>query len=86
MKCTPWTATSKSIKAGETEVHDTFTAFKLSLSYYFEDDAVIEFKYRKDTLKDNMINGEFKFIVNNKRIFSNSDYQENDWQTYTHEI
>lgn len=79
MKCVPWTATSKTIKAYETQVFDTFTAFKITLSFYFENEGEVEFRYRKDTKRGQMNNGEFKFIVNNEKVFIDADYMENDW-------
>lgn len=85
MKCTPWTATTKSIIAYETSVYNAYTAFKITLTYYFESDATVEFKYRKDSKNGYVVNGEFKFIVNNEKVFVDSDYMVNDWQTYKYQ-
>jgi hypothetical protein len=40
-------------------------AFQVTLTAYFENEkADVEFRYRKDSKMANLINGEFKFVVN----------------------
>ncbi len=49
-----------------------------------ENNASIEFKYKKQSAAGYFNNGEFKFVVNNKKILVDSDYTNTDWSTYNH--
>ena len=51
----------------------------------------MEFKYRKDTRKKYIINGEFKFAVNNKEVLidyklNNSTTSGSDWIVHKYPI
>lgn len=54
------------------------------MSTYFESEqgGFIELKYRKDSTKGYLINGEFKFLVNNKVVLVDSNYMVNSWTEY----
>ena len=47
----------------------------------------MEFKYRKDSKSSFIVNGEFKFAINNKEVLV--DYKvanSSDWHIFKHEI
>ena len=52
---------------------------------YLEKNATIEFKYKKATVNDVFVNGEFKFMVNNNKILADHDYEETDWKVYKYD-
>jgi hypothetical protein len=79
MKCTPWKATPKSLKAWETEAYNTYTAFEVTYTAYLKTNGTVEFKYRKDSKGSFITNGEFKFVVNNVQIMVDSNSKNNDW-------
>lgn len=85
-KCTPWEPSAqKTLKAQDTEVFNTYTAYELTYNAYLKTPGFVEFKYRKDTGNSYIVNGEFKFAVNNKAVLN--DYKvsnTSDWQIYTY--
>ena len=85
-KCTPWEPSShKTLKAQDTEVFNAYTAFELTYNAYLKTPGFVEFKYRKDSKNSFIVNGEFKFAVNNKAALT--DYKvsnTSDWQIYTY--
>lgn len=87
VKCTSWTATSKSIKAGQADAKDANVAFKATYTLYLEKNATIEFKYRKDSTNNGLYsNGEFKFLINNEKILVDHDYQQTGWKVFKYEM
>lgn len=84
MKCTPWEATGSALKGYQAEENSTYVAFQVTLTAYFENEkADVEFKYRKDSKMANLINGEFKFVVNDQPVMIDSDYlKSGQWTTY----
>lgn len=89
MKCTPWQASEggKSIVARETEAYNTYTAFELTYNAYLRTAGSIEFKYRKDSKRTYIVNGEFKFAVNNKEVLL--DYKvakQSDWEVFKYAL
>lgn len=90
MKCTPWHSSgSKTIKAQETKAYNTYTAFELTYNAYLRTPGQVTFKYRKDSKTSYIVNGEFKFAVNNKEIlvdYKSTVNTSSDWVEYTHKI
>lgn len=41
---------------------------------YLEKNATIEFKYKKNTVNNIFVNGEFKFLINNEKVLVDHDY------------
>ena len=56
-------------------------AFQLTLTVHFmtESGGTIEFKYRKDSFKTYYTNGEFKFYIDDERVFGDINPANNDW-------
>jgi hypothetical protein len=96
MKCTPWQAApngAKTLKAGVTEAFNTYTAWELTYNAYFRTPGgTVEFKYRKDSKSSYLVNGEFKFAINNKEVMtdykatSTSAMGNSEWNVYRHNI
>jgi hypothetical protein len=89
MKCTPWHSSEggTSIIAKETEAYNTYTAFEMTYNAYLRTAGSVEFKYRKDSKKSYIVNGEFKFAVNNKEVLT--DYivaKQSDWEVFRYNV
>lgn len=62
--CEPWARTGTSLKAYEAYVSDVLVDFDLTYPVYFEDDGIVEFKYRKDSIgTPETTFGIFKFLI-----------------------
>jgi hypothetical protein len=58
-------------------------AFQLATNIVMVKNGSIEFKYKKDSSKNSfLINGEFKFIIDESVIFADYDPTKSDWQVY----
>ncbi|CDW88741.1 UNKNOWN [Stylonychia lemnae] len=84
--CEPWIATQKSIKGGKSVLMNANVAFKITLTSYFEQNATVEFRYKKQTNQGLFSNGEFKFVVNGQKILVDYDYTKSDWITFKYNI
>lgn len=65
----------------ETEAFNTYTAFEMTYNAYLKTPGLIEFKYRKDSKNSYIVNGEFKFAINNKEVLIDFKVTANqsDW-------
>lgn len=86
MKCTPWKASGKTVKAEDTEAFNTYTVFDLSMTFYLKKQGAIEFKYRKDSKYGYVVNGVFKLIINDIEVMVDYDYTKSNWVVYKHAL
>lgn len=90
MKCTPWSSTTngRTVKAHITEAYNTYTAFEMEYSAQLKTKGFVEFKYRKDSKSSGfMVNGEFKFAVNNREVLVDfKSTNQSDWQVFKYQF
>ena len=82
--CVPWQRTGTSLKAYESMVSDVLVDYDLTYPVYFDEDGVISFKYRKDSIGSaETTYGVFKFIIDGEVQMQDKDWKKSEWQTFT---
>ena len=62
--CTPWSRTGTSLKAYQSSMTDVTVDYDLTYPVYFDEEGLVEFKYRKDSIgSEDATFGVFKFII-----------------------
>ena len=63
---------------------DVLVDYDLTYPVYFDEDGVISFKYRKDSIGSaETTYGVFKFIIDGEVQMQDKDWKKSEWQTFT---
>jgi hypothetical protein len=82
-ECVPFEPVGNSLVASTSDKENILVAFDIQMNFNFVRPGQVTFKYKKDSVQERMINGEFKFGVDEWIIFSDFDPSKDGWQFKT---